>query len=116
MELMIAWFLPLKYFVLAAITLLIIWSISKGFYKTALLIVVLELFVLNFIKIDGTNSAQANKVEINQRTAEYAAVRELAAIDKATAINISKKTFAEIMAEEELRSNLANKAIHDEIK
>jgi hypothetical protein len=62
------------------------------------------------MKYDGTNIKEFHKTSQNQKTQEYKYVSE-----EAQVVKTKKKSFDELMEEENIRSKKANKEIQNEI-
>ena len=113
MEFMVSWYPTARIILLFAYLGFAIFLFRKKWEKTAMFLFVFGLMFawLSPIKIDGTESHAAHRAEVQQRTQEYNGVQE----DKVV-VTTHKPTFKERMAAEELRSDVANKKLSEEIK
>lgn len=112
MDFMYAWF-PIAKFVFGVAAIgLIWWLFKKKLNKLAYTFVIFVGIVLWFapVKYDGTQTKTHSKMQQNQRTQEYKYVA-----DEVPVIHQKKKTFDEVMAEENARSEKENKKVINEI-
>ena len=113
MEFFIAWYPTLKFGIFLTLVTLASFLVYHKWFKTTLALVIVSLLFMWLapVKIDGTSSYSAHKAETNQRTQEYRIVES-----ERNIVTTHKPTFKERMAEEEQRSDTANKKLSEEIK
>jgi hypothetical protein len=112
MNITLIWFPLFKF----AITVFLIWmayyffKAKKNKWGIWYIIVLILFWYFMPLKYDGTNIKEFHKTSQNQRDIEYKYIS-----NEATIVKTVKKSFEEIMAEENNRSKKANIEIQNEI-
>ena len=111
MDFMIGWFPTIKLLVMIVFIGAIVLLVKGKNYKLAIVIFVFgfSMYSLAPLKYDGTNTKRYHRDSENRRTVEYKYVSK-----EADVVDTKKKSFAEIMEEEDRRSEKANKELMDE--
>ena len=112
MEFMIAWYPAAKFFTFLTVLVIFILLLRRKSYKAATAwISIWSIFLyLAPIKIDGTESKKAHRIEVQQATQYHQQIST-----RTAEVITSKPSFEERMAAEEARSAKANKVVQDEI-
>jgi len=112
MEFMVAWYPLLKASIMVIVFIVAVALVHFKWFKTAgMLGVTIMIFaVFAPVKIDGTKTEGYHKAQVKTQVQRYKYIEK-----SEDTVVTKKKTFAERMAEEKLRSDTANKEVAHEI-
>lgn len=112
MEFMVAWYPLLKASVMVAVFVIAVVLVHFKWFKTVgvLGVIIMVFAIFAPVKIDGTKTEGYHKAQVKTQVQRYKYIEK-----SEDTVVTKKKTFAERMAEEKLRSDAANKEVTYEI-